>query len=90
VPVTIAALQGVSPVDAGIASGLINTTRQIGGAVSLAAASAAAAAVHARTATRDAVAAAFTTGYDRAFAISAGVLAAGAVVAILLPKERRG
>lgn len=89
-PMTIGATAGIAPQYAGLASGLVNTTRQIGGAVSLAAASAAAAAVHARTATRDAVAAAFTTGYDRAFAISAGVLAAGAVVAILLPKERRG
>jgi Na+/melibiose symporter-like transporter len=37
VPVTIAGLSGVSRADAGIASGLINTTRQVGGAVGLAA-----------------------------------------------------
>ena len=36
-PVTIAGLAGVRRADAGIASGLINTTRQVGGAVGLAA-----------------------------------------------------
>ena len=43
VPVTIAGLQGVTPGDAGNASGLVNTSRQIGGAVGLAAVSAIAA-----------------------------------------------
>ena len=38
VPMTIAALIGVDETDAGIASGLINTSQQIGGAVGLAAA----------------------------------------------------
>jgi EmrB/QacA subfamily drug resistance transporter len=43
VPVTIAGLAGVERADAGIASGLINTSRQIGGAVGIAAISAVAA-----------------------------------------------
>ena len=37
VPVTIASLTGVQPSDAGVASGLINTSRQIGGSIGLAA-----------------------------------------------------
>jgi EmrB/QacA subfamily drug resistance transporter len=37
VPVTIAALTGVERADAGVASGLVNTSRQIGGAIGLAA-----------------------------------------------------
>jgi EmrB/QacA subfamily drug resistance transporter len=36
VPVTIAGLTGVAAADAGVASGLINTTRQVGGSVGLA------------------------------------------------------
>ena len=43
VPVTIASLQGIGRSDAGVASGLINTSRQIGGAVGLAAVTAIAA-----------------------------------------------
>jgi EmrB/QacA subfamily drug resistance transporter len=43
VPVTIASLTGVERSDAGVASGLINTSRQIGGAIGIAAVSAIAA-----------------------------------------------
>jgi EmrB/QacA subfamily drug resistance transporter len=43
VPVTIASLTGVDRSDAGVASGLINTSRQIGGAIGIAAVSAIAA-----------------------------------------------
>ena len=39
IPLTIAALTGVQESDAGVASGLFNTTQQIGGAIGLAAAS---------------------------------------------------
>jgi hypothetical protein len=42
-PVTIAILTGVDRADASVASGLINTSRQIGGAVGIAALSAIAA-----------------------------------------------
>jgi EmrB/QacA subfamily drug resistance transporter len=40
VPVTIGGLTGVARADAGVASGLINTSRQIGGAIGIAAATA--------------------------------------------------
>ena len=38
IPMSIGALTGVRPADAGIASGLINTSQQIGGAIGVAAA----------------------------------------------------
>ena len=84
-PMTMGATAGVPPQEAGLASGLLNTTRQVGGAIGLAAMAAAAAAVHAQTMTHHAVATATSSGYDRAFAISAGVLVAGALVGLLLP-----
>jgi hypothetical protein len=86
-PMTIGGTAGIPPQQAGLASGLLNTTRQLGGAIGLAATATVAAAVHAHSTAPDAVAAALTTGYDRAFAISAAVLAAGALAALLLPGQ---
>jgi predicted MFS family arabinose efflux permease len=84
VPMTLGATAGVPPDEAGLAAGLINTTRQVGGAIGLAA-TATAAAVHPHAPGHYTLAAALTRGYDRAFAISAGILVVGAVVALLLP-----
>ncbi len=84
VPMTLGATVGVPPHEAGLASGLLNTTRQVGGAIGLAA-MAAAAAVHTHSTAQNGAAAALTTGYDRAFGISAAVLIAGALVALVLP-----
>jgi EmrB/QacA subfamily drug resistance transporter len=89
VPMTMAATAGVPHTQAGLAAGLINTTRQIGGAVGLAvmatfAASAAAHDLHRGVK----LAAALTTGYDRAFAIGAGALVVGALLALALPTLR--
>jgi EmrB/QacA subfamily drug resistance transporter len=83
VPVTIAALQGVQPVDAGIASGLINTTRQIGGAVGIAAVTTIAATVTAGDldANPAARAAALTDGFHTSFVVLAGIALVGAAIA---------
>jgi EmrB/QacA subfamily drug resistance transporter len=86
-PMTMGATAGVPPQQAGLASGLVTTSRQVGGALGLAIAATVASAVHAQSTAPHAVAAALTTGYDRAFAISAAVLAAGALVALLLPGQ---
>ncbi len=74
VPMTIAATSDVPMHQAGLASGLLNTARQVGGAVGLAA-----------MATVAAGAASPTVGYDRAFWICAAALAVGAALALLLP-----
>ena len=55
IPISIAGLQGVAEREAGLASGLLNTTQQLGGAIGVAIASTVAAS-HAKTLTGDGVA----------------------------------
>src|SRR3954469_3916993 len=80
VPVTIAALQGAAPPDAGIASGLINTTRQIGGAVGIAAVTTIAATVAANDPSVGPPAA-LTHGFHAAFYVLAAIALLGALTA---------
>jgi fucose permease len=95
VPVTIASLAGVERADAGVASGLVNTSRQIGGAVGLAAistiaASAASGYAHAHDL---AVTSPLATvnGFQTAFVVLGGLLVAAFVVAgvFLRPARER-
>ena len=84
-PVTIASLTGVKPADAGVASGLINTSRQIGGSIGLAAVTTIAATASTHYARSHAVLAssgpALTHGFQVAFYALAGVTLAGAALA---------
>jgi EmrB/QacA subfamily drug resistance transporter len=88
VPMTIAGLTGVESSDAGVASGLINTSRQIGGAVGLAAVS-----TIAITASNGAAGdgASLTHGFQVSFAVLAVLAVAGAVLvaAFIEPRKPR-
>ena len=90
VPITIAGTSGVAPEDCGLASGLLNTTQQIGGALGLAILSTVAAhrttsALHAGSAQP----AALTHGFTGAFFVSGVLIAVGAVLSIALLPGRR-
>ena len=82
---TIASLTGVQPADAGVASGLINTSRQIGGSVGLAAVTTIAATATSHYADSHAVLAssgpALAHGFHVAFYALAGAALAGAALA---------
>jgi EmrB/QacA subfamily drug resistance transporter len=89
IPMTIAALMGVEHADAGVASGLLNTSQQIGGAIGLAAASTIATTfttryVDAHPGASPLGAAALTHGFDVAFYALAGVAALAAVLGAVL------
>ena len=88
VPVTIAAVAGVDPAEAGLASGLVNTSRFVGGAVGLALL-AALATSRTNLDVRHGLAAhaALTNGFVLAFGIAAAFAAAGAIIALVgLPR----
>jgi EmrB/QacA subfamily drug resistance transporter len=85
VPISIAALAGVEPAEAGLASGLINTSQQIGGALGIAALSTIAASrtTHALE-TGSPHADALVTGFHAAFFAGAAVAAIGLVASLML------
>ena len=89
IPMTIGALAGVRHADAGIASGLINTSQQIGGAIGVAAVTTIAATytgryVDAHRGSSPLGGAALTHGFGIAFYVLAGVAVAGAVLSALI------
>ena len=89
VPMTIAALVGVKEADAGIASGLINTSQQIGGAVGLAVATTIATTFTSRYVDSHAAVtagspAALNYGFEITFYVLAGLAALASVLAAVM------
>lgn len=85
VSLTVAAVSGVGSGESGLASGLINTTLQVGGAVGLAALAAVAGATTAgAVASGSPEVAALVAGYRAAFLFGAGVALAGTLFAPVL------
>src|SRR5438034_1968817 len=94
VPVTIASLTGVARSDAGVASGLINTSRQIGGAIGLAGASAVATTATNHYVSAHGVAAssgpALDHGLQTGLYVLLGLLVVGALAAVSLVRSAPG
>jgi MFS family permease len=88
IPVSIAALAGVAEHEAGLASGLLNTTQQLGGAIGVAVASTIAA-THATTLLHQgaAPAAALTSGFQWAFWACGAIGLAAVPVTFLLVRR---
>jgi EmrB/QacA subfamily drug resistance transporter len=83
---TIAAVQGVPQSQSGLASGLLNTSRLMGGALGLAVLGTIAA-NHTKSVAASSAAAALTDGYGLAFTVGAGFTAAGALVAAVMLRK---
>jgi len=93
VPMAIGALAGVRQSEAGVASGLINTSQQIGGAIGVAAATTIATTftTHYVNAHHGATAlggAALTYGFEITFYVLAAVAAAGALLGLLMIESK--
>ncbi|WP_328393979.1 MFS transporter [Streptomyces sp. NBC_00390] len=89
VQLTALAVDGVPPQDAGLAGGLVNTTRQVGGAIGLAALATLAGSVTAQASIHQPHVEALSAGYRAAFSVSSAVLAAAALLALPLTRHRR-
>ena len=88
VSISIAALAGVTESEAGLASGLINTSQQIGGALGIAALSAiATSTTENAVASGTAPALALTDGFEAAFIGAAVIAAIGIVVSLVLVRS---
>ena len=95
VPMSIGALTGVEGSEAGVASGLLNTAQQVGGAIGVAIATTVATTlttsfVHTHPGTSIQSGAALTHGFEIAFYVLAAIAGAGALVSAFLLESHPG
>ena len=95
-PLAFAATAGVDRAEAGLASGLLNTSRQVGGSIALAALATLAAARTAAVLRGDRASvvanrihqnAALTSGFSRVFLAAAIIALAGLVATLIIPRQ---
>src|SRR6202167_3269088 len=86
-PLATAATAGVDRADAGLASGILNTARQVGGSLALAILATVATDVFQHDRHSASLAAAYTSGYDRVFQISACVTVIAFFVSFAPPRK---
>ncbi|MEV1177284.1 MFS transporter [Nonomuraea sp. NPDC049784] len=88
VQLTALSIEGAAKKDSGLAGGLVNTTRQVGGAIGLAVLATVAESVTTHAAAHRPHLEAMTDGYRTAFGVSAAVLTATALLAAFLTRRR--
>jgi hypothetical protein len=93
VPITLLATSGVGPEEAGTASGLFNTSQQVGGSFGLAilstlAAHHTASILGSAHVSLQAHQAAYVSGYHVAFGVAGGMLLAGALLLVVMLRRR--
>jgi EmrB/QacA subfamily drug resistance transporter len=87
-PLAVSATSGVDRAESGLASGILNTSRQVGGSLALAIlATVATDVTHSALAHHDSIASALTSGYQRAFLISGAVTLVALLVSMALPRS---
>ncbi|HEY1778347.1 MAG TPA: MFS transporter [Solirubrobacteraceae bacterium] len=90
VPLLTLAMSDVPPQDAGLASGIVNVSMQVAGALGVAVLGTIATdRTRSLLSSHDALAPALTSGYHLAFLVAAGWVAVGVVAAVVLVRPRR-
>jgi EmrB/QacA subfamily drug resistance transporter len=89
IPLTIAAVSGVPPNRAGLASGLINTTQQVGISVGLAVVATVAATITASASPLVAKSEALVSGFQVGFLTAAGFAASGVILSLVMLRAEK-